>query len=132
VVVNIQAGGLGKTLFFVIFLSLVPRFAYGESLDARKKTEKRCFSSFFSRLYHDLPTANRPVLGKRQKNVVFRHFSLACTTICLRRIARRSEKDRKTLFFVIFLSLVPRFETASAYLCITLQTYGKKQGKITC
>ena len=45
---------LKNTLFFVIFLSLVPRFAFGESFSAREKTEKRCFSSFSSRLSHDL------------------------------------------------------------------------------
>ncbi|MBR3088016.1 MAG: hypothetical protein IKH02_03260, partial [Prevotella sp.] len=47
----------------------------------RKKSEKWDFSTFFSRLYHDLPAANRLALGKSPKNGIFRHFSLACTTI---------------------------------------------------
>ena len=45
----------------------------------------------------------------RNFSKVFRHFSLTCATICLRRIVWRSEKVRKMGFFDIFLSLVPRF-----------------------
>jgi hypothetical protein len=70
-----------KRKFFDIFLALVPRFACGESSGARKKSEKWSFSTFFSRLYHDLPAANRLALGKSPKNGIFRHFSLACAMI---------------------------------------------------
>jgi len=39
------------------------------------------FSSFFSRLSHDLTALNRFCARKNEENKIFLHFSLACPTI---------------------------------------------------